>query len=171
MSVEDRAFFIAAGESLAQIEAWVASVKAGIKAAKAWADEIGAVEVCFDNSDGLRAMKFPGPAPAGWIKNRRQPDWHEPSGARTGEARAVRARAAALQPLRTPGELHVASPRSDTFRMQLWHPHIQMVGDKWIISQHRECKSVPADAIPIKGSEYMAMVEAEETATEKRRTA
>lgn len=162
MSIEDRSFFIAAGKSLEQIEVWEKSVKAGLAAANVWRDEIGATEVSYCPRRGVNGMKFPeGKRLPGWSKYNRTgwDGWYYISDSKAGKDN--RARAASIKPTPVPGYGHLAgaAPSGGTY----WYESsLNKFGDKWIISQHKDVKDAPADAVPLKRSDYMKLVEESE---------
>lgn len=162
MSIEKRAFFIAGGESLAMCEEWQRTANAGLAAANAWAKEIGATDISYHPRNGLTGMQFEGVrAPKGWVKHQGWGnDWYQCTDSRKSvEGKSIRKRIASMAPSEIKGESHFGSSGDG---LALFRARVENIGGVWIITQHKECKSMPPDSRRIKGSEYLAMKEAAE---------
>lgn len=156
MSIENRSFFVAGGESLRQCEEWHRTAHERAKLADEWGKELGAKAVSFDARCGCNGMEFEaGKAPKGWVKHPRWPGWYTPSDAKKGKQ--SRERMASMRPSAVPGKQHFGS--HDSGGVALFYPACESIGGVWVISQHKDCKEIPLGSSPIKASRYLAMKE------------
>ncbi len=169
MADDKRAYYIAAGDSLAQVNSIIAQRKLCNVHRDEFCKKIGATNlITLDRNNAIIGAVFstpPGPAWRNYGKSGRftaPDDWYRPR----KNTKAGKAMAKEMQSLAWYQDDLVARSFIDNRSATMYYGNIQRVGDQYIISQH-ENLSPPDGAIPLKLSEYYALKEAQESTETK----